>query len=191
MSSTNGTEPGTNGQRRVVVVYESMFGNTAAVASTIAAELAAAGAAVEVAEVSAAPPAHELEADLVVLGAPTHAFSLSRPGTREDAVRQGAPAQRAATGIREWLADARLNPPPRPLPVAAFDTRVSRVRRLPGSAARKIRHLAGPAGLDPVLGVESFYVNDVSGPLDGGELDRAREWVHALTTQVTTGPGRR
>ena len=41
--------------------------------------------------------------DLLVVGAPTHAFSLSRPGTREEAVRQGAPAEHARTGIPEWL----------------------------------------------------------------------------------------
>ena len=40
---------------------------------------------------------------LLVVGAPTHAFSMSRPSTRLDAVRQGADAQRAAWGMREWL----------------------------------------------------------------------------------------
>ena len=49
MSSTtpNDGHHSADGQRRVVVVYESMFGNTATVATTIAAELAAAGVAVE------------------------------------------------------------------------------------------------------------------------------------------------
>ena len=61
--------------------------------------------------------------DLLVVGAPTHAFSLSRPSTRADAVRQGAPPERATAGLREWLTAA---PPQdaRRLPVAVFDTRV-------------------------------------------------------------------
>lgn len=170
--------------RRAVVVYESMFGNTAAVAAAIADGLTESGMSVELAEVSTAPPAGRIDAELLVLGAPTHAFSLSRPGTREDAVRQGAAAAHTEIGLREWLAQARRHPRAAAVPVAAFDTKVTRVRRLPGSAARKMASLARAARLDPPLGVESFYVTDVAGPLDEGELDRAKDWARSLATRV-------
>ena len=89
-----------------LVVHESMFHNTATVAEVVAASLTAEGMSVTCVDVADAPPLESVEADLLVVGAPTHAFSLSRPGTREEAVRQGAPAEHARTGVREWLAAA-------------------------------------------------------------------------------------
>ena len=62
---------------RAVIVYESMYGNTRAVAETVAAELG--GSAVSVADASADDLAG---ADLLVVGAPTHAWNMSRPSTR-------------------------------------------------------------------------------------------------------------
>lgn len=46
----------------------------------------------------------DLDIDLVVVGGPTHAFSISRPQTRADAVEKGAQKGAAETGIRKWLA---------------------------------------------------------------------------------------
>ncbi len=86
----------------VVVVYESMFGNTRAIAEEIAHGLAGHGS-VEVFEVGDAPTAPV--ADLLVVGAPTHAFGLSKPPTRRDAAGK---TERALVsrgdGAREWLA---------------------------------------------------------------------------------------
>lgn len=87
-----------------LVVHESMFHNTATIAEVVARGLAGEGMNVTCVDVAEAPRLADVEADLLVVGAPTHAFSLSRPGTRQDAVRQGAPAEHARTGIREWLA---------------------------------------------------------------------------------------
>ncbi|HEX6149753.1 flavodoxin domain-containing protein [Nocardioides sp.] len=171
-------------QRRASVIYESMFGNTAAVAEAVADALRAADITVDLVPVSAAPRAAALAVDVVLLGAPTHAFTLSRARTREDAVRQGAPADRAATGLREWLADARIHPPSAPIAAAVFDTRSGSVRHLPGSAARKAARLARGAGFRPVLGAHSSYVDGIDGPLLEGELDRARAWATELAAQV-------
>jgi hypothetical protein len=122
--------------------------------------------------------------DLVLLGAPTHALSLSRASTREDAVRQGAPAERAATGLREWLTDARDHPPTSTTAVALFDTRAAGARHLPGSAARKAARLAKGAGFGPVLPPHSSYVEGISGPLLDGEIDRARAWASEVAATV-------
>lgn len=164
-----------------------MFGNTAAVAEMIAQELTSGGWAVDLRQVAAAPRALEPGCDLLVLGAPTHAFSLSRASTRADAVRQGAaPADGGASGLREWL--ARVSGTPSARAVAVFDTRATSVRHLPGSAARKAARLARTAHLGPAAGTESFYVDDVKGPLVEGELERARAWARTLSAQVPTGP---
>lgn len=168
----------TSTPERALVVYESMFGNTRLVAGAIAAGLRSSGMEAEVVDVCDSPPGEVQDADLLVLGAPTHAFSLSRPNTRADAVRQGAPERQATTGMREWLAatsDAGRRPP-----VAVFDSRVTKVRRLPAAAGRKAAKLARAHGFDLVAPAEAFLVEDVQGPLVDGELARAEEWGRDL-----------
>ncbi len=88
---------------RALVVYESMFLNTEKVADAIVSGLEQAGCDATGVDVRWARQMPEV-LDLVVLGAPTHAFSLSRPSTRADAVRQGAAPGRAELGLREWMA---------------------------------------------------------------------------------------
>lgn len=172
----------------VLVVYESMFGNTAAVARAVADGLAGLAAEdgptgqvrVRVAEVSTRPDASD--ADAVVVGAPTHAFSLSRPQTRADAVRQGADAP-VEFGVREWLGTLQ-----RPgLAVAAFDTRVA-TPFLAGSAARKAARVLRRTGCHLVAPAESFLVTGTKGRLRDGELDRARRWGAQLANRIAVAP---
>lgn len=158
---------------RALVVYESMFGNTEQVARQVADGLAGHGD-VEVREVSEAPAQPDERLDLVVLGGPTHAFSMSRVSTREDAHRQGATHGEVSGGLREWLAG--LASGSHHPSVAAFDTRVTKVRRIPGSAARKAARVARQLGYPVSEPPESFYVLDTDGPLADGELERARAW---------------
>jgi flavodoxin len=161
---------------RALVVFESMFGNTEAVARAVAGGLAGA-MDVAVCEVSRAPAAVPGGVDVVVAGGPTHAFSMSRPESRAAAVEQGAPAERSVTGLREWLDG--LGQTGRHTPVATFDTRVHKARRLPGSAARKALRVVRGQGFD-TLGSVSFFVEDTTGPLLDGELDRAEAWGRSL-----------
>ena len=134
---------------RTVIVFESLFGNTERLARAIGAGLATDGAQVALAEVRHVRPEDVRGCDLLVVGAPTHAFSLSRPNTREDAVRQGAGADRAESGVREWLSTLHetWGAERRPA-VAAFDTRVEQMRRWPGSAARKTARSLGHEGFE-------------------------------------------
>lgn len=161
-----------------LVVYESMFGNTEKVAQAVARGIQEVMDA-ELRAVSDVPDGVDLSFDLLVVGAPTHAFGLSRPSTRADAIRQGARQGDADRGLREWLEQ---------LPharggevVATFDTRVRRVRHLPGSAARGAVKLLRSQGY-PTTAARSFYVEDVSGPLHPGELDRATAWGRELAS---------
>jgi len=158
---------------RALIVYESMFGNTEKVARQVADGLAGYGQ-VELREVSEAPAQPDEQLDLVVLGGPTHAFSMSRESTREDARRQGATQGEVYAGLREWL-DGLPKGAHHPS-VAAFDTRVTKVRRIPGSAARKAAKVAGRLGYRVTEQPVSFFVEDVDGPLADGELERARAW---------------
>jgi hypothetical protein len=174
-----------------VVVYESMFGNTERVARAVAEGLGE-RLTVTVVDVDDADSAPEAlgDAGLLVAGGPTHAFGMSRPATRADAVeRASGEVSHRARGLREWVESVPRQPQARP--VATFDTRVTKVRPLPGSAARGAAKVLRRAGFRMLVAPASFYVGDVEGPLDAGELDRARAWGRALADAVVpaaTGP---
>jgi hypothetical protein len=165
--------------RRALVVYETLWGNTERVARAVAASLATT-MTVEVVDSDAAPDVID-GFDLVIVGGPTHAFSMTRPSTRRGAVEQnGAPAS-PARGIREWLDD--LRPAASAIPSAAFDTRVDSPR-LPGSAAKAIRHELRSLGFSVEAKPITFRVHGYEGPLIDGELDRAATWASALAGAV-------
>jgi hypothetical protein len=161
-----------------LVVYESMFGNTGAIAREIAAGLAE---TVDAEVVRAGPDVVVGdEVALLVVGGPTHAFGLTRPSTRDSAGQQGAPADVArGPGLREWLASL----PPMTCRVAAFDTRIHK-RGLPGSAARGAERRLGKAGGRVISPAMSFWVTAMQGPLAPGEADRARSWGRLLATRL-------
>lgn len=164
---------------RSLVVYESMWGNTEQVARAVAGGLEA-GGPVLVLEVSSVKP-HDLEGiGLLVVGGPTHAFSMSRKTTRDDAVNRGAPWTHAEVGIREWLEGL----PESDTPVATFDTRIGKVRHMPGSAAKKAAKEVRQHHLGRVVATESFWVEDTEGPLFEGELERAAQWGRSLLGSV-------
>lgn len=167
-----------------LVVHESHWGNTRAIAEAIAEGIVdAGGGPVDVVDVGAAPSPLPAGVDLLVVGGPTHAFSMSRSSTRHDARSQGAEAGHEEQGIREWL-DGLPAPTPSP-DVATFDTRVTQVRLLPGSAARAAGRLVQRHHVGRVVATESFYVEDSPGPLREGELDRARAWGEHLVSGLS------
>lgn len=164
---------------KALVVFESMFGNTEQVARAISDGLSE-HLEVELLEVTEAPPEITEPVDLIVVGGPTHAFSMTRQSTREEAIKKGASHGSEAIGLREWLehlhSDGR-RPADR---MATFDTRVDKVRHLPGSAAKSAAKIAHKLGFEVAAKPESFYVQDVEGPLLDGELDRAQAWGQQL-----------
>jgi hypothetical protein len=165
---------------RALVVFESMWGNTEEVAWAVARGLGQ-GADVEVLDVSGPVPEDLTDVQLLVVGGPTHAFSMSRPSTRDDAVTKGAPAGHEGRGIREWLGSL---PAAEHVQVATFDTRVGSMRRLPGSAAKGAARQVRRHHLGHLVDEESFYVGDMQGPLLEGELARAQEWGGELLTRA-------
>jgi len=171
-------QPETGRAGRALVVYESMFGNTEAIARAVARGLADA-VPTETVEVTDAPLRLDGVA-LLVVGAPTHAFGLSRPSTRSAAGDQGGRADAATgRGVREWI---QAMHPGRPgIPAAVFDTRL---RHFPGSAAKAARRRLWRRGFATSAAPVSFHVKGAPGPLRDGELERAERWGRALAGLV-------
>jgi Flavodoxin domain len=164
---------------RSLVVYESSFGNTRRVAEEIAGGLAAEGD-VDVFSVDDAVPALE-DVDLLVLGGPTHVHGLSSRRSREGALTQGARGEPGigARGFIERLPNGARGPR-----VAAFDTRAHKPVLLVGSAARGIARRLREHGYMLAADPESFFVEGTPGPLEEGELERAKEWGRTLANEV-------
>src|ERR1700720_4941895 len=122
---------------RAVVVYESMYGNTHLIADAIGAGLSTAFD-VRVVPVSTAWPEVIADADLVVVGGPTHVHGMSRASTRKAAVKAAhkpvSPLQVEADapgpGLREWFGSLDRYP----VKAAAFDTRMHGPAALTGRA---------------------------------------------------------
>jgi hypothetical protein len=163
---------------RALVVYESMYGNTRAVATDIAAGL---GAAHDVTLVPATRATRELvvTVGLIVAGAPTHLHGMPTIGSRRLAAESARKAGSGLTmdpdadgpGLRSWLealdAEGVLS--------AAFDTRLSGMPALTGRASRGIARLLTRRGCRVLLTPESFLVGGQNTLLEG-EAARARQW---------------
>lgn len=164
---------------RALVPYESMFDNTAQVAEVIVHGLGKAGFDAYSVPVSSLASTGPVDVDLVVLGAPTHAFSLSRPATRADAVRQGAPTDRARIGAREWISAITPERMGTAM-IAVFDTRVAKVRKLPLAAGMTAARLLRRRGFHLLRRPVAFLVEDTRGPLVAGEQERAERWGYVI-----------
>jgi hypothetical protein len=166
--------------KRALVIFESMYGNTERIARAIGDGLAE-RTTVAVVEVGAAPVALAPDVGVIVVGGPTHAFGMSRPGTREAAAKEvESRLVSNGIGVREWLEKLQL---PAQLPVAAtYDTHVDhpRLLRHVGSAAAAITKGLERLDIETVAGPEHFWVAGTQGPLRDGELERARDFGRAI-----------
>lgn len=168
----------------VLIVVESLFGNTRAVAEAVAGGLQQVLPEESLRVVSVIEPVPPLgHVSLLLVGGPTHAFSMTRAGTREDARRYGSSAD-TSRGLRDWIDEASHSATELGVPVVTFDTRI---RRIPGSAARSAARALRREGFSPVTCGESFWVTGTSGPLADGELDRACDWGRELAARLMDG----
>lgn len=166
-----------------LVVYESIYGNTRAIAEAIAEGMG--GAQVVPAH---AAPSDVGGVDLLILGGPTHVHGMTTTRTRQAAVEavhedgEGhiEPGAAAEPGLRAWLRDL---PQADHAAAAAFDTRADKSPWLTGAASRGIAKRLRRRGYD-VVGTESFLVDDSEGPMAEGELDRARSWGRSLAESL-------
>jgi hypothetical protein len=177
---------------KVIVVYESMFGNTKSVAQAIAKGIAETGQ-VETVGVDRALGRLPDNVDLLVVGGPTHAWSMSRPNTRRSAPDWAnkpnsglvvEPGADKAIGVREWLArQAAL-----PVSAAAFDTRFKGPKFVTGRASRSIATALTAHGARLVVAPQSFLVDRKSHLLPG-EQTRAEAWGRTLASVVRAQAG--
>lgn len=138
---------------RTLVVYDSKYRNTGRVAETIAAVLGT--QAVRIAEIS---PEVIQGIDLIVIGSPIYAWRPMR--SIQKFLRNFRPGA---------LNHARC---------ATFDTRIKVF--FSGNAAQKIARALMNAGANLIAEPAGFYVEERDGPLENGELDRARKWAELL-----------
>lgn len=159
-----------------LIVTESLFGNTLAIAEAIGRGIAEVHPVtmVRVVHASEAPTDVSDDVELLVVGAPTHLLSLPNAGSRHDAAGKGAALARP-TGVREWIESVTV---PAGLRVATFDTSIPARIGL-GTAAGAAAHALRRRGAETTVG-PSFFVTGMEGPLADGELGRATAWGREL-----------
>ena len=142
---------------KILVVYDSPFGNTEKIAKSIARGFGPSHSI----QVEPARSAEEIDrsVDLMVVGGPTHGHGAS-------------PEMKAFLGRLPDLPGTA---------VATFDTRYDKPRWLTGAASGVIAQNLKKHGARPVVPGESFFVEHSHGPLLPGEEDRAATWGASLT----------
>ena len=176
---------------QILVVYESMYGNTHAIGAEVAAGLAAHGET-KVVAVQGATPDVVAWADVVIVGGPTHAHGMtsaqSRQGARDAVEKPDSTLtldpDAAGPGLRDWFKSLGGTEGKR---AAAFDTRVDAPAVLTGRASRGIARRLRDHGFHLVADPESFLV-DKHNELVAGEAERARAWGTQLGAALVAAP---
>jgi hypothetical protein len=165
---------------KAVVVYESHWGSTEAVARAVAAGF---GPDAEALTTDQASAAALLDADLVVAGAPLIAFSLPSDKMRASIAagsdKAPSPPDLSHPSMASWLDHL----PAGKGRCATFETRI---RWSPGGATRSIEHGLQRAGYRPVGKGRRFIVQGKYGPLRDGEIELARQWGAELAETLTS-----
>ena len=168
---------------RALVVYESMYGNTHVIAGNIADGLRSTHE-VTLVPVAEATRGLVTDADLVVVGGPTHMHGMSHDATRRSAAKAAAREDSGLEldpdadrpGIRDWLENVTGG---HGITAAAFDTRLNGVPAFTGRASHGIARLLRRHGFRLLTAPESFLIGQRNTLLDG-EAARARQWGAAL-----------
>jgi flavodoxin len=143
---------------KTLVVYDSVYGHTKAIAQAIGDALPGEAEVLHVSKVEASGLGAY---DLLAAGAPTH-------GAKPSPDMQAFLDEIQATAL-----EGRK--------VAGFDTRMTnKLITLFGTAAPKIAKALQEKGGTLVGKPEGFYVTGGEGPLRDGELERAAAWARGL-----------
>lgn len=165
---------------RAIVVYESLWGNTATIARAIAEGI---GPDARPLTTDEATPAVVAEADLIVAGAPVLGFRLPSDSIRASIATSEreapAPPDLSHPSMRTWLAGL----PAGHAGAAAFETRF---RWSPGGATGGIESGLKGAGYRPMAKAQKFVVTGKYGPLRAGEAERARRWGEELARSLAS-----
>ena len=154
---------------KVLIVYDSVFGNTEQIAQAIGNSLGS-KENVEILRVSEVKPEQLIGLELLIVGSPTRVFKPTK-------------------AIMNFLNKIPLNVL-KGVKVAAFDTRISTADvnsrllnilvKLFGYAAKPIAYKLEKKGGSLIIPPEGFFVKDSEGPLKDGELERAADWAKSI-----------
>lgn len=143
---------------KVLVVYDSVYGNTQKIAEVIG---GAAGSDADVVRAGQIDPARLAAVDLLVVGAPTQGGRPTKP------------VQDFIAGLPEEAVRGKK--------FACFDTRYSgRFVKVFGFAADRIAEALSAKGGRIVSTPQAFFVSGKKGPIKEGELERAASWAKDL-----------
>ena len=155
---------------KAMVIFDSVFGNTAKIAEAIGQGLGS-PEEVQVVRVNDVKPEQLIGLTLLIVGSPTRQFNPTGATTN---LIKGIPKD-GLKGVK----------------VAAFDTRITeseveRVRILAffvkifGYAAKPMADRLEKKGGELTVPPEGFYVGGTEGPLLEGELERAADWARQI-----------
>jgi hypothetical protein len=164
----------------VLLVFESMYGNTARVAESIAEGMEHADVRLTLRNVDDAGDVDVSAFDMLIVGGPTHAHGMTRSATRRTAIddeKNTYDDPSVGAGLRDWLGGL---PAVVGLPAATFDTRFDRSPLLTGEASKGIERRLRGLRFD-VRERKSFFV-DTSNQLVDGQLKRAWAWGRSLAS---------
>jgi flavodoxin I len=141
---------------RVLIIYDSVYGNTEKIARAVAGAIAPFGE-IKVLRAGEANPSELGYIDLLIVGSPTQG---------------GKPTPAIQEFLSKIPANALKN-----ISVASFDTRIKMfVAKLFGYAAGRIADSLKSKGGNLAAPPEGFIVKGNEGPLKEGELERAADW---------------
>jgi flavodoxin len=152
---------------KVLIVYDSVFGNTGKIAQAMGDALGTQHE-VQTLQVSNVKPEQLAAVQLLIVGSPTRKF---KPTGATNNFIKNIP-KNGLDGVK----------------AAAFDTRSTKKEiekssvlpffiKLFGYAAQPISEKLQKKGADLAMSPEGFFVEGVEGPLQAGELERAAEWA--------------
>jgi flavodoxin I len=145
---------------KILVVYDTFYGNTEKIARAVAAAVAAPDT-VNVVRASEASDRDLEGIGLLFVGSPT----------------QGGRATKAVQAFLEQIPSGAL----KGVRVAVFDTRLKAVlARMFGYAAGRIEKAVAGKGANLISPSGLFIVKGSKGPLVQGEEDRAKEWARGI-----------
>ncbi|MDY6892762.1 MAG: flavodoxin domain-containing protein [Chloroflexota bacterium] len=148
-----------------IVIFDTSYGNTRTIAETISETLQESGLEVDTAYVKDIKKMSARDCDFLVLGSPT------RFGTMSFTVK----GLLGKVKSKEWMNK----------PFVAFDTEnPENIERNEGSAAEKIAETLGKKQMIQLLPVLKAVVLGMKGPLQEGEIERAREYAREVAFKL-------
>ena len=162
----------------VLIVHDSIYGNTASIAKAMAQALAQD----HTVRLEATSPGHVPDltgVDLLIMGSPTRGF---RPTPAIQEMLEALP-QAELSGLRAAAFDTRLDlETVQPAPLCW-------VLEVGGYAAQTIERRLAARGCAIVGEASGFLVLGKEGPLKDGELARAAAWAKSIVTASTITRG--